>query len=73
MKIWLLRVDDYDYGEYESFMIRAASPEIARELAIKQIRIDAAFDNSASFLTCPIEEVTVEGPATVLLSNYRSE
>lgn len=72
MKIWLLggKVAKF-YGEYDAFVVRAESPEIARELAIQFVIKEAACDNTASFRTCPIKEITVDGPPEILLANFK--
>jgi hypothetical protein len=72
MKIWLLggKVAKF-YGEYDGFVVRAESPEIARELAIQFIQKDAGGDNSEIFRTCPITEITTDGPSEVILDIYR--
>ena len=71
-KIWLLggKVAKF-YGEYDAFIVRAESPETARKLAIQFIKKDAGGDNSESFRTCPIREVTTDGPSEVILDVYR--
>lgn len=72
MKIWLLggKVAKF-YGEYNAFVVRAESPEIARELAIEFIKKDGAYGNARDFLTCPIDEVTTEGSADVILVDFK--
>lgn len=72
MKIWLLGGKIARcYGEYNAFVVRAESPEIARELAIQFIKKDAGGDNSDSFRNCPIEEITIDGPPQVIFVHYR--
>jgi len=72
MKLWLLGAKiARHYGEYDAFVVRAETPELAREMAIQFIKKDAGGDNSESFRTCPIKEITVEGPPEIILDIYR--
>ena len=72
MKIWLLggKVARF-YGEYDAFVVRAESPEMARELAVQFIKMNGAGENSEIFRTCPIVEIKTSGPSEVILDVYR--
>lgn len=72
MKLWLLggKVAEF-YGEYNAFVVRAETSEIARELAIQFIKKEAACDNTENFRTCSIEEITVNGPPIVILADFK--
>ena len=73
MKIWkLTRTDSVGYDEYDSFIVRAKTEELARELIQKE-RFSVSWDEwskNEKNITC--EEVKKGGKEEIILGSFNA-
>lgn len=72
MKLYLLQTENYDYDEYDGFIIRALNENIAREIAnsIGTRRLDTSPKVwlAAELSTCT--ELTIRGSQGLVFSSF---
>ena len=67
MKLFLLSTNDYDWDEYDAFLIRAKDEAAARAEAVK-ITENLLWDGDK--VSC--EVITVKGKAEIIISSFNA-
>lgn len=72
MKLYIVKADDYDWDEYDSFIIWAKNPEEALQLALNEARSGwrerkTNFDEGVT-----VTEVKKPKQATILLASFNA-
>ena len=76
MKLYLVSVDDYDYGEYDAFVVRAENEDAGREHISNMIFEGDYYrdvENRYKWLNeSKVKEILVDGDEDIILGSFNA-
>jgi hypothetical protein len=67
MKLWIARAEQYDYDQYDGFLIRAETEQEAHALVAIETGV-----LQAPIQTWHLQPVSNDGPACILLGSFNA-